>query len=385
MWHSAVLAFRTSKNAGILPSLYSHSISSRLFPGVLRYMCSEAKKLCSERMAKKRIGTHNGTFHCDEVLACFFLRQLPEYSDAEIIRTRDPAKLADCDIVVDVGGEFDPKKHRYDHHQRTFAESFSSLCPEKRWVTKLSSAGLVYLHFGRQLLAQLTQLSENDKTLEMLYDKLYENFVEEIDAIDNGISQYEGEARYAISTTLSARVGHLNPCWNSKSQDTEEGFQKALKMVGDEFLERLDFYKSAWLPARTVVEEAIRQRHQVDPSGEVVFFSQGGCPWKEHLFALEKDLKVETPIKFVLYPDQNGQWRIQCVPAGLNTFQNRLSLQEEWRGVRDEALSELSGIKGCIFVHAGGFIGGNKTREGALEMARRTLQAAAQCPANGST
>lgn len=51
--------------------------------------------------------------------------------------------------------------------------------------------------------------------------QLYENFVEEVDAIDNGISQCDGEARYAISTTLSARVGHLNPCWNSKSQDTE--------------------------------------------------------------------------------------------------------------------------------------------------------------------
>lgn len=62
---------------------------------------------------------------------------------------------------------------------------------------------------------------------------------------------------------------------------------------------------------------------QVDPSGELLLFSQGGCPWKEHLFALEKELQVETPIKFVLYPDQNGHWRIQCVPAGLNTFQNR--------------------------------------------------------------
>ena len=63
----------------------------------------------------------------------------------------------------------------------------------------------------------------------------------------------------------------------------------------------------------------------------------------------------------------------------------RLSLLEEWRGVRDEALSKLSGIKDCIFVHAGGFIGGNKNQEGALEMARRTLQAAAQSPANGSS
>lgn len=66
---------------------------------------------------------------------------------------------------------------------------------------------------------------------------------------------------------------------------------------------------------------------QVDPSGEVLLFSQGGCPWKEHLLALEKELNVETPIKFVLYTDQNGQWRIQCVPAGLNTFQNRCGTQ----------------------------------------------------------
>ena len=51
--------------------------------------------------------------------------------------------------------------------------------------------------------------------------QLYENFVEEVDAVDNGITQCDGEARYAVSTTLSARVAHLNPRWNSKSQDTE--------------------------------------------------------------------------------------------------------------------------------------------------------------------
>lgn len=55
---------------------------------------------------------------------------------------------------------------------RTFAETFHSLCPEKPWVTKLSSAGLVYLHFGRQLLAQLTQLKEDDRQLEVLFDKV---------------------------------------------------------------------------------------------------------------------------------------------------------------------------------------------------------------------
>lgn len=37
----------------------------------------------------KRIGTHSGIFHCDEALACFMLKQLPQYEDAEIVRTRD--------------------------------------------------------------------------------------------------------------------------------------------------------------------------------------------------------------------------------------------------------------------------------------------------------
>lgn len=47
---------------------------------------------------------------------------------------------------------------------------------------------------------------------------------------------------------------------------------------------------------------------------------------------------------------------------------------KEWCGIRDEELSTLSGIKGCIFVHASGFIGGNETREGVLSMARKTLE-----------
>ncbi|KTF75766.1 hypothetical protein cypCar_00049100, partial [Cyprinus carpio] len=76
------------------------------------------KAIQSAFLMKMRIGTHNGTFHCDEVLACFLLRQLPEYKDAEIARSRDASLLAQCDVVVDVGGEYDPARQRYDHHQR---------------------------------------------------------------------------------------------------------------------------------------------------------------------------------------------------------------------------------------------------------------------------
>ena len=56
-------------------------------------------------------------FMVNSHLMCF-LHMFVILKDAEIIRTRDPAELAKCDLVVDVGGEFDAKRHRYDHHQR---------------------------------------------------------------------------------------------------------------------------------------------------------------------------------------------------------------------------------------------------------------------------
>ncbi len=50
-------------------------------------------------------------------------------------------------------------------------------------------------------------------------------------------------------------------------------------------------------------------------------------------------------------------------------------MPEHWRGVRDADLSKVSGIDGCIFCHASGFVGGNETYEGALKMARASLKA----------
>ncbi len=122
-------------------------------------------------MSAIKIGTHNGAFHVDEVLACTMLKLLPRYAEAEIVRTRDPEVLKTCDLVVDVGGEFDPKRHRYDHHQKTFSESVSSLVPGKKWTTKLSSAGLVYVHFGREVVAQVLD-TKDEGLIDKVYDKV---------------------------------------------------------------------------------------------------------------------------------------------------------------------------------------------------------------------
>ena len=89
---------------------------------------------------------------------------------------------------------------------------------DKKWETKLSSAGLVYLHFGEQIIAELSDLSEKDSVTGLLYSKMYDNFIEEIDGIDNGISQYDGEPRcvdilvpFATSNTINLLDKKLYP------------------------------------------------------------------------------------------------------------------------------------------------------------------------------
>jgi len=76
----------------------------------------------------------------------------------------------------------------------------------------------------------------------------------------------------------------------------------------------------------------------------------------------------------MLFGDQNGTWRVQCMSKNTSSFTNRLSLPEEWRGLRDEELSRVAQIEGCVFVHASGFIGGNLTKAGVLQMARKSLE-----------
>jgi uncharacterized UPF0160 family protein len=83
---------------------------------------------------------------------------------------------------------------------------------------------------------------------------------------------------------------------------------------------------------------------------------------------------TNNEIKYIIYKDNaNGAWRIQCVPICENSFTNRLSLPAEWRGLRDDELSKKAEIENCIFVHSNGFIGSNKTYDGALLMLQKSL------------
>jgi len=325
---------------------------------------------CSES-----IGTHNGHFHCDEALACGMLMLTDKYHTLPVVRTRDQSIIESCKIVVDVGGTFDAEKLRFDHHQRDFQNIFFDDVKK----TKLSSAGLVYKYFGKEVIGNLTRAQgANEDIVDILYNKVYEGFIEHVDGIDNGIEPYTGEKNYSISTNLSSRVGSLNVPWNQENT-TEiemEQFKKAIMLATTEFVNHVSQLLTIWLPARSIVEESVKRRHDIDDSGYILLLAQP-CPWKSHLYDLEDESfsgLSKGDVKYVLYPDSNGQWRVQCVSMHDGSFQNRLSLPEKYRGVRDEALSELWNIPGCVFVHAAGFIAGNKTYEGALQMARNSLK-----------
>ncbi|KAL1131671.1 hypothetical protein AAG570_011284 [Ranatra chinensis] len=295
------------------------------------------------------------------------------YPNLKVVRSRDYDVLSKCDIVIDVGGEYDPSKYRFDHHQRGFNHSVSTVIPGKPWTTKLSSAGLIYCHFGREIIKKVVEDLDSN-SLEPIFDKLYEGFVQEIDGIDNGIElAANGELNYRITTNLSARVSHFNQKWNEKSFDEWAAFEKAVEYAGGEFKERILYLVNVWWPARSLVEKAIENRFQVHPTGEIIEL-ETFCPWEEHFFQLEKQMKINPAIKYLLFTDRNGDWRVRAVPEKSGSFVLRLPLHETWRGLNKEELVLANGIEGSNFVHSSGFIGGNKTKDGALKMAVKSLE-----------
>ena len=112
----------------------------------------------------KKIFTHNGVFHADEVMACALLRNFPmEYGD--VVRTRDLSRVSDGnDYVIDVGMVYDENGLKFDHHQKGVG-SFSS-----DYTFEMASAGLVLKSLN---------IEEELKTF------LYERVIGSIDSQDN--------------------------------------------------------------------------------------------------------------------------------------------------------------------------------------------------------
>lgn len=347
------------------------------------------------KMTGPLIGTHSGHFHADEALAVYMLRLLPTYAQSPLVRSRDPEVLKGCHTVVDVGGQYDQAVNRFDHHQREFVTTFPG------HSTKLSSAGLVFMHLGKDIIAQQTQLPKDSDEVNQLYEKMYDDFIEAFDANDNGVSAYDtgklqdmgiskrfNDRGFTIASVVSRYnnirdPSGINKIDKPKSPEEEQAeedarFLQASAFTGSQFVSELTDAFRSWLPARHIVKERFLDRRQYDPQGRILVlpYRKEGLPWHDHLYKIEKEQREEGSTLYTLFPENgepDSKWRVRAVSRSSEGFELRKPLPEKWRGVRDEDLSKVAGIEGCVFVHASGFIGGNKTFEGALKMAQTAL------------
>ena len=144
-----------------------------------------------------------------------------KFRNAAIVRSRNDAVLDTLDIVCDVGAVFDPERFRFDHHQKSFDTYWYENDTKDNGGIKLSSAGLIYKYFGKEVLANIIeevwQTKYSEEHLEKIYKKLYPGFFLEIDAIDNGVTLAK-DLKYKIVTDLSYRVSRFNKEWNAPKE-----------------------------------------------------------------------------------------------------------------------------------------------------------------------
>lgn len=259
---------------------------------------------------------------------------------------------------------------------REFKETFGDI---KEYPIKLSSAGLMYYlyylfrfkHYGKDIVKNYKP-ELNEKEIDIIYKKLYSNFVESVDAIDNGINIVEplSSLKYHITTDISSQIKDYYSIFDPKTpEDENDLFKRCMCLIGGLFIQKLNFYCNKWIQSYQILK--IDYENMIKSPTPCILQLSDFYPWKEHIYTIEKEYntKEENLTKYAVYKDSNGSFRVQAVPITPESFISRLPLPEPWRGLRDEELSKKIGINGCIFVHSSGFIGGNKTKEGALKMA----------------
>lgn len=283
----------------------------------------------------RSFGTHDGTFHADEVTACALLELFQLIDHDKIIRSRDPVRLASCEYLCDIGGIYDPSRKRFDHHQIDYKGS-------------LSSAGMVLEYL---------------KTQQVLSQKEFELFnntlIRGVDSHDNG-----KDPQIPGFCSFSHIVSNFAPIqYDAAPEIQDSAFFEAQQFVLGHLTrmwKRMQYNQSS----RKIVQEAMIAFR------DCLVFDQA-VPWMDTFFELDGE---RHPATFVIMPS-GKYWKLRGIPPNMDDkMKVRCPLPEKWAGLLEDDLRKVTQIPGAIFCHKGRFISVWKTKEDALTAFERALK-----------
>lgn len=269
--------------------------------------------------------THSGTMHADDVFATAFLELY--LGDIKLFRTSTVNfdEIAPNALVYDVG------RREFDHHQ-------TDALKRENGIT-YCSFGLLWKEFGKPFLEK-RYIDFIDK----VFTGIDKDLIEGIDADDNGVFP-KIEADYKVKTTSNI-IKLFNPSFESNQNENEQ-FLKAVN-VAKMILEEEILY----INGKVIADMKVKKLLESVSSDNKYLVLDKFLPYEETLLNTE----AANNILFVAYPSNRGGYAIKTVPKNVDDKTARMDFPEEWAGLNNEKLEEVSKIKGLRFCHLGRFI-----------------------------
>lgn len=299
---------------------------------------------------KKKLVTHSGSFHADDLFACASLSLYMEKNNIpyKIIRSRDESVIADADYVFDVGGVYDSSKNRFDHHQQGGAGKRENDIP-------YAAFGLVWKEFGLELC------NGNQE----VFSDIERRLVQPIDAIDNGISISEPAECGIYDYGLYGFISAFQNTWKEAFDD---------KKQKDNFLFLVDFFKKT---ISREIEQSSHRSELVDMAEQCYQESESKnlvvIPYHVSVSILIQVFDKYKEVEYVVCRS-NTNWKVMALRKTPCSFENRKNLPQAWAGKRSDELAQITDVDDAVFCHNALFMAVAKSREGAMKLAEIALK-----------
>ena len=290
----------------------------------------------------KKLVTHNGSFHADDIFATATLSLVLD-GKIKVVRTRDEKKIEEADYAYDVGGIYDPDKNRFDHHQKGGAGARENGIP-------YASFGLVWKKFGIELTGS-----------SLVVDLIDKHIVAPIDASDNGYDLVEKDYDVSPFFFIQEVFTSMYPTWREKNVDTNKIFMGCVEVAKQILIREIIHEKDAIL-----AEEEVASIYNNTEDKRILVLDKN--------YPCEEILNDYPEPLFVIYPrESDGYWGVKAVRENPMNFKNRKNFPESWGGLRDEPLQKVTGVPDAVFCHRALFLAVAKSKGGAIKLAKLAL------------